>query len=434
MLETFKKFLADKEASDMYVTGAAGTGKTTDMAALVAMCVDLEIPYTVCAFTHKACDILRSKLPAGARVQTLHSYLCKRPSINTEALNHKHVSRSVKAGATDPDPYIVFVDEYSMVGEKDCTDIQAAMGLEDEPAIKVVWIGDSHQLPPVGDVQAICPGGPYNVKLTKQYRNSNPLQIPLQSLISYLEKRASPTPLEPVKGFFERGIDIVSGFKKCDQDKVILAYTNAKVQQLNEEIAGKTEPDIGDLVFSPTTQRTYTFVGWEESPTSIDRHFAEAMTLGTKYKTLEFLISSGNCRFANLVNELGEELTCAVVFGHNSYKLRKESLELEAVDANKSVASKASGLSAADWCRQNNTTTAAKKRAAAWRDCLGFKDCVICIDFTHATTVHKSQGSTYHTVFVDTQDIGMCADRDFTLYLKLLYVAISRASTKVYTN
>lgn len=434
MIETFKRFIADEEASDMYVTGAAGTGKTTDMAALVTMCIEQEIPYTVCAFTHKACGILRSKLPTGARVQTLHSYLCKRPSINTGALKHRHVSNSVKAGSTDPDPYIVFVDEYSMVGEKDCADIQEAMGKDDIPAVKVVWIGDSHQLPPVGDTQAICPGGPYNVKLTKQYRNSNPLQIPLQALISYLEKKATPSPLEPVKGFFERGIDIVKGFKKCDQDKVILAYTNAKVQQLNESIAGKKEPDIGDLVFSPSTQKTYTFSGWEEFPTMIDRHYSDAIPLGTKYKTLEFLIRSGNCRFAYLVDEEGEELLYAVVFGHNSFKLKKEELEIAAVEANKRVAANSGGLKVADWCRQNYEKPEAKSRAAAWRECLGFKDCVVCIDFPYATTVHKSQGSTYHTVFVDIQDIGICADRDFTLYLKLLYVAISRASTKVYTN
>lgn len=76
----------------------------------------------------------------------------------------------------------------------------------------------------------------------------------------------------------------------------------------------------------------------------------------------------------------------------------------------------------------------AKKRKNAWKYYLSFKSCVICLDFAHAMTVHKSQGSTYDTVYLDTEDIGKCSNYDYELYLKLMYVGISRAAQKVYTN
>jgi ATP-dependent exoDNAse (exonuclease V) alpha subunit len=47
----------------------------------------------------------------------------------------------------------------------------------------------------------------------------------------------------------------------------------------------------------------------------------------------------------------------------------------------------------------------------------------------HASTVHKSQGSTYQTVYVDLTDIGRNTRRD--VLLRLLYVALTRAKGDV---
>jgi exodeoxyribonuclease V len=46
-----------------------------------------------------------------------------------------------------------------------------------------------------------------------------------------------------------------------------------------------------------------------------------------------------------------------------------------------------------------------------------------------ASTVHKSQGSTFNTVFIDLSDIGKCHNPDMTA--RMLYVATTRASHKV---
>jgi len=431
----FKQFLDDSQAWDMYVSGAAGTGKTTSLAEYVQHCMDNEIPYIVCAYTHKACGILRSKLPPKAAVCTLHSFLGKRPIINTNATKKEHVNQSMKSSKIDRAPQVLFLDEYSMIGEKDYMDIREAQDSDYDavPELKVVWIGDEYQLPPVGDMPAVTPEGPYQLMLTKQWRNDNPLQIPLNALISYMDG-ADPAPLDSVPGYFERGCDIVEEYKLGKSDCIMLAYTNRRVEELNAKIAGKLYPDESDTVFSPTTQKLYKFKEWVDAPQYIDLHYSDPLMLGSKFRTLENLVKSGLCRFAILEDEDGNVWQHAVMFGHYEYKVTKENLESEAVDSNKAIEAKYRGFKAAGWAKHNSQTKLARTRSKAWRDCLSFKDCVICIDFPYAQTVHKSQGSTYHTVMIDTDDLGMCADRNFAMYLKLLYVAISRASNRVITN
>lgn len=435
MLKTFKKFLEDEKAWDMYITGVAGTGKTTSLKHGVQHCINNKIPYVVCAFTHKACGILRSKLPANANVRTLHSFLGKRPCINTNATKKEHVNQNTKSSETDLEPKILFLDEWSMVGEKDYLDIREAQdsNYDSIPELKVVWVGDSHQLPPVGDIQAIKPEGKYQVLLTKIWRNDNPLQQPLNALISYIEGE-QPEPLKPVEGYFERGKSLSKEYLKCQEDKVLLAYTNKRVESLNIEIAGKYLPDERDKVFSPTTQKYYYFLGWVEDPDYIDLHYSDPLHKGSKFKTLENLIRTHLCRFAILEDEDGDIWQHAVIFGHYDYKINKETLEAAAVDSNKAIEQTHRGYKAASWAKFNPKTSLARTRSKAWRDCLSFKDCVICIDFPYAMTVHKSQGSTFNTVFVDTNDIAICANRNFDMYLKLTYVALSRASHKVVTN
>jgi exodeoxyribonuclease V len=65
-------------------------------------------------------------------------------------------------------------------------------------------------------------------------------------------------------------------------------------------------------------------------------------------------------------------------------------------------------------------------RRDAWIDFFAFKDrSFVDLRPIHASTVHKSQGSTYRQVFVDLSDIGRNTRRD--VLLRLLYVALTRA-------
>src|SRR5690606_41539466 len=120
MLDMLEQFLADARAWDMYVTGPAGTGKTTGLARAVQYCKVNDINYVVTAFTHKACDILRSKLPEGSAVQTLDSYIKRRPTINSDAVDPRHIETNTIVGPATA-MAVLFIDEYSMIGDKTLT-------------------------------------------------------------------------------------------------------------------------------------------------------------------------------------------------------------------------------------------------------------------------------------------------------------------------
>jgi len=437
MLSTFKEFYADNNAWDMYITGQAGTGKTTDLATLVQYCKDEDIDYTVCAFTHKACGILRETLPLGSNIRTLDSFLKRRPGINQHATNHKHVQTTITSGEGDKSS-ILFVDEYSMVGEKHLMDIRA---LQDEdydgnPEMRVVWLGDPNQLPPVNDQQSVKPSGKYAITLTKIYRQAadNPLMAPLNQLVSFI----SGADAEPLvtSHKFKRDQDIIAGYKACTEDKVMLAYTNKRVEDLNAEVQGYGLPKAMDTVFSPTMRERYTF----GSPIpadmvfQIELPFGDNLGLNSKFKTLEYILKNKDFQFVELFDEEGESRTYCAIFGHYQYKLYTDQLIKAAADSNRAIEQANPGHKAAGWAKANPKHKLARARAKAWRDYLSFNECCICLDFAHAMTVHKSQGSTYHTVFLDSNDLGIAADINYIVYLKLMYVALSRASDSVITN
>lgn len=430
----FIDFISDEIEPYMYITGSAGTGKTTDLKNTTEYCIDNDISYVVCAYTHKAVGILKDKLPKNANICTLHSYLKKCPTVNTEALKMNQLESNVVNGTSESKDVII-VDEFSMVGNRDYEDIQAVQwDLEGKLVSKVLFIGDLNQLPPVGDMQSITPRDPYWINLTKIYRQEGNSELlgTLQQLVSFLDGQEPTALIE--HSTFKREVDIEKEYLKFD-DSVILAYTNERVQTLNRRIEQKSILCIGDNIFSPTLRK---FAHVErildaKNVHSIQSIIGDELELNSKYRTLETLLTL-DVQFVDLKeNETGVTSSRAVVFGHRDFLDIYNSLKRKAVSSNKKIESRFK-CTVKDWCSSNSRHSLAIKRAKCWKEFLSFNQNVICVDYTHAMTVHKSQGSTYSTVFIDVEDISKCADKNYTLYIKLMYVAISRASNKVFTN
>lgn len=444
----------------MYVTGVAGTGKTTSLDEYVQWAAREGLNLVVCAHTHKAVGVLRSKLTAhdNVHVCTLHSYLRKRPTVNTLATEVHEVEGNAQMDIPDLVD-VLFIDEFSMVGERDYVDIQALQYASEDmimylrekakkegqpiPRIeegdlitKVVYIGDQNQLPPIKDLQVIYPSGPYWVKLTKVHRQAdgNPLIDTLMQINGFINGEEARPLLEHQS--FERGVDIVQRYMDCapsTKSKALLAYTNARVQQLNAQVEGRSLPVVGDWLFSPTDRCRYKLLSVDDKAYGIVSPRGDVLELGSKYKTLETIHDMEDLKFYHVEDEEGNETVRAVIFGHASFLERQEALARTAVFANRAIEQQFN-MDPKKWSDSNWQHPMARERKAAWRDYLAFKEFVMCMDFTHAMTVHKSQGSTYDYVFLDTEDMGKCADKDYTMYLRLMYVAVSRAAIKVYTN
>lgn len=433
LINKFSQFMLDAEAAEMFVTGVAGTGKTTSLKELMDFCKDNGLEAVACAYTHKACGVLSSKLTPGSKVQTLHSYLKKCPTINVGAMKVAHVEGNSQA-AKPIKVHVIFIDEFSMVGEKDYVDIADLQYDENGNVLtKVVYIGDPNQLPPVKDMQVVVPSEPYWIRLTKIHRQAedNPLIDTLMQINGFLEGEEI-RPLAENTSFF-RGVDIVDLYRRCKGTKILLAYTNFQVQALNALVMGREKPIIGDMLFSPTTREHYTLEAIDAKVAAIVGIRGDMLELDSKYKTLETIHKIPGVQFFYVADDNGNSSQRAVIFGHDTYLQFKQELMEQAVKVNKQIETKF-GEDPKDWSKVNWKHELAQKRKEAWKQYLAFKDYVLCIDFAHAMTVHKSQGSTYDYVFLDTDDMYKCAKSDFTMYLRLMYVAISRAAERVYTN
>jgi exodeoxyribonuclease-5 len=436
LLEDFKTFMADDTAPEMYIQGVAGTGKTTGLGEILIYCQSMRYVTVTCAYTHKAVKVLSSKLPPITTTHlicTLHSYLKKRPTINDTATKVSHVEGNTQLEIPDSVD-VIFVDEFSMIGEKDYVDLKALQYDEDgKLLVKIVYIGDRNQLPPVKDQQTIVPHGDHVHTLTKIYRQAdgNKLIDTLLDINDYINGKPAEALAEHSN--FKRNTDIVEGYKNCKTSKILLAYTNARVETLNANIQGYSKPLKDDLLFSPTLRKFFNLGDTLLQTNNIINIMGDIVELDSKYKTLETLHDIAGIKFYELIDTDGNEFCFAAVFGHEGYLQVSRDLAGEAVKINNRILNQFN-TDAKSWAKSNWQHPLAKERAKAWRYYLAFKTNVICLDFPHAMTIHKSQGSTYDNVFLDMNDIGKCANNDYQLYLKLLYVAISRASDTVYTN
>lgn len=417
------KFVKDKEHLEAFIIGAAGTGKTTKLKEICETLLNTNINFQVVAYTHKAKQVLQSKLPVDTPISTLHSFLKKRPGINENATHIKAIMTSNQFG--DPRPLdLLIIDEYSFVGEKDDISLCALQDpMNVTNPLHILYVGDSNQLPPIGTPSNLIPKKPYLLKLTKVHRTDNDLLNTLGKLVSYIEEEEPIKYLQETENF-KRKQDIKSLYiNDTNKNKILLAFTNKKVQELNFDIQGSTTPSIDDTIFISSLRATARFVSKIAKPNAIYTPCG-FIDMSSKYNPLGFLISLNYVEFFDIeitstFNEelfIGQRLTIATIFGTYNNKVIRDKLGKALVEANKSNLVKPGSVDSKKIYREYKTVN----------------DYVCISDFNHCMTIHKSQGSEYDNVYLDAQDLTSCID--IQTRLKLLYVGISRAKLKVFLN
>lgn len=402
--EALNEWIGTGSDKPFTLTGYAGTGKTTTT---VHVLNDYTGKICFTAPTHKAVGVLASKgVIAGADYLTIHSLLgCRKHWVEDEQIFAPNFD---KARWSDYD--LIVIDEVSMVGEEIwgwIEDAQAYFG----GGQQVLCLGDPAQLPPVGDDSVSpafnCEGG----HLETIMRSSGIVE---RAATKVRENIGSVKTVQVEIGADETGQ--VLSFERAQkgqfveslierlrngEDAKLLAYRNASVNKANEFIRKQLFPEAGEMPQEGerlTVVSTYSVPGVAGAPGTMLHAEATVEVLEADETThLNLPCYKLVIRFA------GRDLPVHILKEDSKPAFRQ---------------------------LKNAARDAAKAGSGSWRDFYELAEAFVDLRPGYATTVHKSQGSTFDHVYVLDYDLHV--NREHLQRNMLRYVAFSRAAKGLY--
>lgn len=385
--ENVQQWLLNSTAPYYFLSGQAGTGKTA-LAQYIKRWAEetLGLWVYVTATTNKAAAVLTDTLPMNEEAGTIYSTLGLKVVTNfsngSQYLTKTKVSNPIEIES------LVLVDEASMVDPELMEHINRAVT---DFGIRVLFIGDAFQLPPVnaGSMPVTSEHIPVSY-LTEIMRAEKRLDLEEvyvkgREMVVNDEGIFVPSSSQNVTVVpYEGSKEYLANLLAHDSHTKVLAYTNRAVEGANRicrELLGLSpHPQVGD-----------TLVAEDVVIVNTNRiaYIGEEIVVAAVEDT-EF-------RFNGIAVE-AQEITCT---NHKKF-LRAKNPEV----------------------RQACLKELANK--CDWRAYYHMKETVADLRFTHASTVHKSQGSTYANVLVMVPNIMTCPG--MSTRRRLLYVAYTRAS------
>lgn len=370
--DALNKFLASDE-KEFCLTGQAGTGKTYMLFSILGENA------TYCATTNKAASVLRRLTTVAETIHSLLSLTVK----NDFKTGKTFLIRNPKA--TKHRGKIIVIDEASMIDEH-LYKIICEMCSES----KVIYVGDDAQLPPVatGKFSVFNLGIPtvslYQVMRSLDTPAITELSTALRAGVfngQNINISARPPAIQHLSG--AEAHQVVSdkvredGWHSC----ILLSYTNARATAAVSVIRRAADKPAslipGDVVIVNSAFK----VGKDWIPTD---SLVEIESISGVDGKKELIIAH---------TDLGDFITY------------KDNSKLQTVIAEAAA-------------------------AKDWDAYFKLKETFIDLRHAEALTIHKSQGSTFDTVFVDIGSLAVC--RNPNERRRLLYVACSRARNKLY--
>lgn len=410
-------FINDDTKQYFSLKGYAGTGKTTiitklanDIKKVGARVYGKYIPHViVSAPTNKAVKVLRTKLEESGTTTpsaTIHKLLAVRPFINKKTGEEEYKPDNY-AEKDILDYNMVIVDEASMVNHNLMEIIKEEL---EHFAIKILFVGDPAQLPPVneylspsfeveGDTElnkVVRYGDVINKFATFIRKNQNKhIKIPY---ISEYDKQNDHGIETVIKKDFLKLVNETFTSEKYQKNSDycrILSYTNDKVDFWNRHVRSLLlGDDLPEFVVSDRLVAKDACLN-ENGDYIILKNSEEVIVNSTEFKTYKGLKYW--------------ELTCKVSDTLDDVKLRPihESSKKE--------------------LEKKLSMYAGKKE---WKKFWDLKKYFHDLTYCHALTCHKSQGSSFNKVFIDVSDI--YKNQKVKERNQLLYVAVTRATNNVY--
>lgn len=413
-----------------FTVGFAGSGKSTELAEEAKA-----NPSLVLTPTHKARNVLEAK--GVENVFTIHAVLKLVPTLNQNFRKGQKLKALKRVGGVELDEIeTVIIDEFSMINT---TILELLLELLPDHC-KVHLFGDPYQLPPV-DGEAIYPldYADYDKvhELTTQHRADN-LNV-VDSFMRFMQH---------IKDGSEKNLNLDNLPRITEEELAerfnpeserIIAYTNQRVIELNSLIE---QPDLkkGDKILINGLEATvYSNTdSWEFEyiyPAMISKgelkmnKRTEIEDNLTKYNGWSYvtpydsLTVSINGEFYNLRYDLEH------YYNNNSYEQEVKEMQQLVIEKN----GLADDVNLPKWCRTNQSSVGVKRRGQAWQEYISHTANIFDLRYPFATTVHKAQGQEFDTVYIDQQNMKRAVrNGHIEQYVRLMYVALSRAIKNVY--
>jgi|694.fasta_scaffold20420_3 exodeoxyribonuclease-5 len=432
VIKEVRNFINNGDPNDWFVLeGKAGTGKTTIITKVIEPYINKK-RIEVSALSHKAKKVLWNKVidvygeeNIGLSSRSVSSMLGM--TLDMESGKFTKIFSKKKPPIRWDD--IIIVDEASMINEEG---LKLIMELK-KPKAKVIFIGDVGQLPPIRE------DGDENVgKISPVFNTMN--KITLLNRV----RQSSDSNILPYSDFYwdnsvkNDGIDEdpipLNKRKSCEQmvfSDNLEEVLSENVDLFLESIQNKNTDLVKVIVYRNNTKKA---INW----------YIRNLLFGQpkEYELGEIIIFNDNYIVDDIDEDIIEnssEWNIVQITEKVFYKKYKGYTLVLTDEQNTYNVDVISSESINDWNKHvSDLFTKAKKEPfgksrklalmKAWEAKKRFAD----IDYAYTITSHKSQGSTYKNVIVVEDDILEVAMIGNIEKSQSLYVAITRASDKVY--
>lgn len=400
----FDFLLSDQKG--FIISGPAGVGKTFLMhyminetmpmyhksCELISMKPEFD-DVAMTATTNKAAEVLGSSV--GRETSTIHSFL------NIRVREDFQTGKSFLTRTPNwivHNRKIVFIDECSMID----SDLFHILN-EGTEACKIVYVGDQYQLAPVFEAISPIYRQDYPLfELTEQMRNAG--QPALMAICDQLRETVRTgvfKPIQTVPGVIdmldddEMQIQLINALvANPEPNSRVLAYTNKQVQLFNQYVREQRQlPElftVGETLINNSAVKLNS-----RTQLSVEAQVKVLDVRGTK---MEKIGKDGEFEVQELMIRTpyeGDHLVMVPTDLEHFDKLTKHF-----------------------------------SRSKDWVNFYKLKQSYPDLRPKDASTVHKSQGSTYDSVFIDLDNISKCTQPDVAA--RMLYVAFSRAKDRVF--
>ena len=436
------------------LVGAAGTGKTYLVKALIKNCRYSYSTIGLSAPTHKACRVLHESIGiTNIKPNTLQSDLGLRLNFDVNKFDYNNPPFDPKGRVKIGDYKLYIIDEASMINKQLCMFLEKTCKNNN---CKIIYIGDSSQLAPVNEKYSYAFN---NIKLFTlnqivRQGEDNPISY-LLDLLRFDIKHRSFTFLEYItKNRINFNEDNTKGYKVCTaQEFDNIVYNNFNDEALTNNI------DFAKIIGYTNNNVS----NWNKFVRNAIIKDADKSVI-TKNDLIISYITIVN-QFNECIIKNSEEyiLKDVVNYVHPKYQLKGFMIRFTAIHGgynttplfvvdHKDIGNMMLYVKISNELITTAKTANTRLRSQKWKEYYDFKEnCLLLtniissdgkilfsrdLDYGFALTAHKSQGSTFDTTFVDVNDIVF--DKYGQPYTdakeinRRLYVACSRAKNKLY--